>query len=220
MKNIIKDVDIGQLNYEGYKPIRLITSYGNIHGRYYQALNTKKAVIFVGGVGGDFDSPAKNMYPYLSQELISEKISSLRIQFRNPTNIIESVFDVLAGITFLKSQEIQHVGPVGHSFGGAVVIQSGVIAKDMVDTIVTLATQCSGTEYVDEIRDNCSILLIHGTSDQVIPSSCSSNVYEMAHDPKEIIIYNNAGHTLEEVDKEVYQTVSNWLTEQLEKKYF
>jgi dienelactone hydrolase len=57
---------------------------------------------------------------------------------------LESVFDTLAGITFLKdNHRKKSIGLVGHSFGGAVVVQAATAAPDIVSTIVTLATTMS-----------------------------------------------------------------------------
>jgi predicted esterase len=76
--------------------------------------------------------------------------------------------------------------------GGAVVIQAAAAAassSDIVSTVVTLSAQCYGAESVSRMKQGNLILLIHGTDDKVLPPYCSSYVYNLANDPKEIIFY-------------------------------
>ena len=47
-------------------------------------------------------------------------------------------------------------------------------------------------------QKGCSILLIHGTDDDVLPPICSSYVYNKASNPKHIILFEGAKHGLEE----------------------
>jgi esterase/lipase len=49
-----------------------------------------------------------------------------------------------------------------------------------------------------------SILLIHGTDDDVLPSTCASYVYNKASNPKRIILFEGAKHGLDEAAEEVY----------------
>ena len=223
---MIDYVNLGQTTNEDYTPIRLVTSRGGSGGgegvdcRYYHTVGASKAVIWVGGVGGGWDTPARGLYPILSQKLIKKQINSLRIRFRYPTDLYESVLDVIEGIHFLEKQGIESVGLVGHSFGGAVVIQAAAAdaaSSDLVWTVVTLSTQSYGAEGVSRLKRASSILLIHGTDDKVLPPYCSSNVYNLANDPKEIIFYKGATHGLDEVAGEVHQKVHDWLVKYLNK---
>lgn len=210
---MIQDVEIHD-RLTGYHPVKLTTSIGPIHCRYYPVENSQKAAIWVGGVGGDWDTPAQGLYPRLCEDLISQGIASLRVRYRYPTQLEQSVLDVLAGIIFLQDQGIESIALTGHSFGGAVVIRAG-IESEAVNTVVTLASQSYGAGVVKELATRCSILLIHGTEDEVLPPSCSQHIYDLALEPKHLIYYPNAGHGLDEVADEVYQEVSNWVVEQL-----
>lgn len=115
----------------------------------------------------------------------------------------------------MKQQGIESVGLVGHSFGGAVVIQAGTAFSDTVRTVVTLSTQSYGAEGVSRLKKGSSILLIHGTDDKVLPPHCSSYVYNLANDPKEIILYKGTMHGLDESGEEVHQMVYDWLVKHL-----
>ena len=102
---------MGTITNEGYRIVRLTISENEnniVECRYYKAevTDSKAAVIYVGGVGGGWDSPAKELYPRLSQKLAKDDgINSLRIRFRYSTDLEESILDVLAGIEFLKKNE-------------------------------------------------------------------------------------------------------------------
>ena len=202
-----------------YRLVKLQTTHQeNIDCRYYYApKDIKKAVIFVGGVGGGWDSPAKELYSKLAGKLVSNGISSLRIRYRHPTDLDECVMDVIAGIKFLENNRIKSVGLVGHSLGGAVVIKAAAALPNIVRTVVTLSTQSYGAaESLSKLgQKRCSILLIHGTDDDVLPPMCSSYVYNKASNPKHIILFEGAKHALEESAEEIYQTIYQWLLEHL-----
>lgn len=200
----------------GYRTIGLQTDRGKITCRFYSVDETSLGAIYVGGVGGGFDTPANDLYPYLSKKLKLEGISSLRIRFRNPRSVEESVHDVLAGLKFLESEGINKIALVGHSLGGAAVIQAAALSKS-VKTVVTLATQSYGADNVSDISADSSILLIHGLADPVLPSYCSKQVFDIAHDPKQIITLPNNGHCLDESAEDVHEIVYKWILRELNK---
>jgi pimeloyl-ACP methyl ester carboxylesterase len=199
-----------------YTLVKLQTSsQEQIDCRYYASKDATKAVICVGGVGGGWDSPARDLYSELSQSLLSNGISSLRVRYRHPTDLDECVIDVIAGIMFLEHNKIQSVGLVGHSLGGAVVIKAAAASSNIVRTVVTLSTQSYGAaEYVSKLgQKRCSILLIHGTDDDVLPQMCSSYLYNKASNPKHIILFEGAKHGLDEAADKVYRSTYQWLLE-------
>lgn len=199
---------------EGYQPVTAFTDRGEVHFRYYGAPAATRAALWVGGVGGGWDTPAHGLYPTLARELLPAGIASLRVRFRHPGRLAESVLDVLGGLAFLESQGVEAAAVVGHSFGGAVVIQAAV-QSELVRTVVTLAGQSYGAECVDALRPETSILLLHGTDDAVLPAFCSEHLAELAHDPRRLIRYPGAGHCLDEVASEVHDVVRTWLQTEL-----
>jgi len=164
----------------------------------------------VGGIGGDFDTPANGLYPRLCVNLNEIGISSLRVRFRYPTDLDEAVIDVLVGLEFLKADRGKLFGLIGHSFGGAVVIQAAYNDKS-VKTVVTLSTQSLGINPISSLTEGTSVLLIHGEADETLSPGSSVYAYNLAHEPKKIKIYENAGHSLKEVSDEVYMEVKNWI---------
>lgn len=197
---------------EDYHPVRLVTNRGNIESRYYKVPGARCGAIWVGGVGGGWDTPANGLYPQLCQELMGEAIASLRVRYRHPTILQESLIDVLAGISFLESEGVNAIALIGHSFGGAVVIQAAAIA-DTVRTVVTLASQSYGATPAAKLAPRCSILLIHGTVDRILSPTCSEYIYSLAQEPKRLILYEGADHGLDEVAEEVDRVVRDWIVE-------
>jgi dienelactone hydrolase len=201
-----------------YTAVKIQTSHQEkIDCRYYAFKYATKAVICVGGVGGGWDSPARDLYSKLSRSLLSNGISSLRVRYRYPTDLNDCVIDVIAGVNFLGYNKIQSIGLVGHSLGGAVVIKAAAASPNIFRTVVTLATQSNGaTESVSQLGEQgCSILLIHGTDDDVLWPICSSHVYDKANDPKHIILREGARHGLGEAAEDIYQTTYQWLLQHL-----
>ena len=199
-----------------FLPITLISTGDNVTNcRYYPAKGSKKGIIFVGGIEGGFDSPAKNLYSKLAAKLSSEGISALRVQFRFPTLLEESVQDVLAGAKFLHSEEgVEALGLVGHSFGGAVVIQAGIVL-DWVKTVVTLAAQSFGSGSVDSLAAHTSILLIHGADDETLSPTNSQIIFDKAQGHKKLEILAGNRHALDESSDGVFETIHAWLTAEL-----
>jgi pimeloyl-ACP methyl ester carboxylesterase len=234
---LIVDTNIGSITAEEYYPVILNlndkSAKKQVECRYYKTkaqLNTS-AVIFVGGAGGGWDSPSRQLYQRLSHMLVNSNkddngVSSLRVKFRYSSDLDESVADVIAGIEFLVCHEkISSIGLVGHSFGGAAVISSAAnVAQDssynnVIKTVVTLATQSYGTEGVSKLKEGkCSILLIHGNNDDVLPPYCSTYVYKKAKEPKHLVLFDNASHGLDEVSEQLFVTVYQWLLENLNRK--
>lgn len=195
---------------EGFESVIMETSRGRVECRYYAAEHADKAVVMVGGIGGGFDTPAKGLYPRLCTDLLDSGISSLRVRFRYPTDLAEAAMDVLVGIEFLKGEGITRFGLIGHSFGGAVIVQAAH-NENTVKTIVTLSTQSLGISPISNLAEGVSVLLIHGDKDETLPSGSSVYAYSLAHEPKKLTIYEGTGHGLEEVSDEVYAEVTNWI---------
>lgn len=168
----------------------------------------------MGGVGGGWDSPAEGLYPKLSEALTDVGISSLRIRFRNPHSLQGAVVDVRTGIEFLQTQNISAVALVGHSFGGAAAIQAAVHDRS-IRTIVTLSTQSYGTDPVAQLGPHCSIFLIHGIADPVLPWRSSAFVHRLAKEPRRMVLIPDAGHMLNEAAGEVQALVREWIIQEL-----
>jgi pimeloyl-ACP methyl ester carboxylesterase len=213
----INKVTTGEVQEQGggYVPVTLTTNLGAVEARYYPTSLGTSAAIWVGGAGGGWDTPGYGqLYPRLCTDLRNEAISSLRVKYRHPNYLEECVLDVLAGLTFLKSQGIKKVSLGGHSFGGAVVIGAAA-ACPLVKTVVALSTQTYGVDPAAELGPRCSLLLIHGTRDAILPARCSQYVYAIAQEPKKLLLYKGTGHGLDETADEIYEAVRSWIIDAL-----
>jgi alpha/beta superfamily hydrolase len=210
-------LDVKREKKDLYEFVQIETSRGRIDCAYYKAEGANKGVIMVTGVSGGFDTPADSLYPRLSADLKKTGISSVRVKFRNSKDLAEALIDVLVGIEFLKSENVGIIGLIGHSFGGAVVVQATFNSKN-VKTIVMLSTQGFGIDPISFLPEDTSVFLIHGEEDEVISPDVSVFTYDLAHEPKRIEIYDSkAGHELDNVADEVYVEIKDWIIKYLNK---
>lgn len=196
------------------RAVIITTNRGDILGRYYPVEGASRGAVWVGGVGGGWDTPAQGLYPRLCGELQEAGIASLRVRFRRPGHLAESLLDVLAGLEYLRSEGVKRVALTGHSFGGAIVVQAGV-QSELARTVITLATQSFGAGDVHLLAPERSILLVHGADDHVLPPSASEYVHHHAGEPKRLVLLAGAGHGLDEAAEEVHRLVREWIVQEL-----
>jgi alpha/beta superfamily hydrolase len=198
------------------RPTRLETDRGPVACLYHEGRRNGGGVVFVGGTDGGFDGPANGIYATLAADLLTEGVSSLRLDFRlhvAPGDVEEGAHDILAGVAFLKRKGAGRTGLIGHSYGGAVVINAAALSRD-VDAVVTLSTQTAGTALAPRIAPR-PLLLVHGELDRRLPPACSRYVYERAGEPKELVILQGAKHSLRQRREELRQLLREWLVARL-----
>ncbi len=211
---VLRDVERRPASSGQCDLVHIETDRGRIDCCFYPVPGAAAGVVMVGGVGGGFDTPARGLYPRLCEDLQRRGIGALRVRYRYATNLTEAVLDTVAGIEFLKSEGMVSIGLVGHSLGGAVVIQAAV-NDSAVDAVVTLSTQSLGAAPVSRLKGEASVLVIHGKEDSILPFSSSVYTYRRAHEPKKLVLYDGAGHMLDEVADAVYREVKDWLVDRL-----
>jgi pimeloyl-ACP methyl ester carboxylesterase len=201
---------------EGYVEVTQATTRGPVEMRYYAATGRSAAairagVVFVGGAGGGWDTPVRGfLYPRLAGELSAAGIAGLRVKYRMANDLPECILDVLVGIHYLQQHAIEHVGLVGHSFGGAVVIQAAA-HSDAVVACAPLSTQTYGADPVGELGPRCALFFGHGTADEILPDRCSKSLFRAAREPKELHLKEGARHGLDEWADELPKMLTDWL---------
>ena len=105
------------------------------------------------------------------------------------------------------------VALVGHSFGGAVVISAGALSPT-VTAVVAMSSQTYGTDLAPRVSPR-PLLLVHGMADEILPHACSQSIYERALEPKDLRLYPNCRHGLDECREQVDADVVDWLVRQL-----
>jgi hypothetical protein len=185
----------------------IMTPRGEVTGLYHPAEGATGAVVMVAGALGGVTGPS-GAYPALAKRLQAAEIAALRLNYREPENMNECVYDLDAGLDELRRRGAQRFALVGWSFGGAVVISSGVAHSDVLG-VATLASQTAGTAAVSRLAPR-SLLLLHGTTDQVLPDWCSRYLYEEACEPKRLVLCEGDGHEFSRSHAEVVQTLLDW----------
>ncbi|MDA0271477.1 MAG: dienelactone hydrolase family protein [Chloroflexi bacterium] len=195
--------------------IDIATARGTVHTLWDAPsdLDPTAAVLMVGGGDGGFDGLAEALYPTLAEDFVARGMGTLRLDFRIhkfPNDPDDGAHDVIAGLEWLRGQGIEAVALVGHSFGGAVVIEAA--ARDAsVAAVVTLATQTAGAMNVARIAPR-PLLLIHGLADIRLAPRCSEMLYAMAGEPKSLVLIPDATHSLRQVRQEVRERVLEFIS--------
>ena len=199
------------------------TSRGEISGVLHPCEGEAGAVIFVGGALGGLDGPANAVYPRLANALRQAQgdpagttvearvLSGLRLHYRRPGDFTECVLDVLAGLAFLKGLGARRVALVGHSFGAAVAIKCGELSE-LVSGVAALSPQLYGTRSVQRLAPK-PLLLVHGIADNVLDCAASTDIFERALEPKRLVLYEGAGHSLASCADELFELLHAWLVE-------
>jgi dienelactone hydrolase len=196
--------------------LELDSERGAIRCAYHAVREAEAAVLMVGGSDGGLDGPAGALYPDLAGDLGARGVAALRLDFRIhvfPGPVEEGVYDVRCGLDFLAAQGARRVGLVGHSFGGAVVIEAGVRSA-IVASVATLATQTAGAQRVAELAPK-PLLLVHGLDDIRLPAECSRQLHQLAGEPKRIELLAGARHSLRQRREDVRRLLLDWFAETL-----
>jgi alpha/beta superfamily hydrolase len=202
----VPDGDVG----EG---LRFKTSRGDFNSILHRAPEADQAVIWVCGARGGFGGPGPGTYARMSEKLTNEGITSLRLDYRQANDVFECALDLLAGVSYLKSTGHQPVVVVGHSFGGAVVIAAGANSAH-IKGVVALSPQTYGAGMAGQVAPR-KLLVVHGKADTRLAFACGQQIYDMAQEPKQLVLYEGAEHRLEECRDDLEELLGNWIPETL-----
>ena len=193
--------------------LRFRTSRGSFNAILHRAPDTDRAVIWVCGASGGFGGPGPGTYARMSEKFVGEGITSLRLDYRQPNDVFECAMDLLAGVAYLKSADHKPVVVVGHSFGGAVVIAAGANSAH-IKGVVALSPQTYGAGMAGQVAPR-RLLVVHGKADTRLAFSCGQQIYDMAREPKELVLYEGAEHRLEECRDDLEELLGKWIPETL-----
>ena len=189
--------------------LKFHTNRGEFSGIIHKAEASTRAVIWVCGARGGFTGPGPDCYARLSQRLAAEGITSLRLDYRLPNDLLECVLDLITGANYLRDHGYGPVVVVGHSFGGAVVIAAGS-ASDHIKGVVSLSPPTYGAGMAGQLAPR-KLLVAHGKADTRLPFSCALQIYEWAKEPKELVLFEDTEHRLEECRDELETLLASWI---------
>ncbi|MBE3604444.1 dienelactone hydrolase family protein [bacterium] len=160
----ILGVDAGD-EIAGARRISLKTTRGAISIVLHASESATRAAVCVSGALGGLDGPAL-LYARMGAEMPRRGIAVARVDYRAPNDFSECLLDALAAVAFLKGTSYRRVALIGHSFGGAVAINTGTL-NPVVVAVIAIASQLAGAQVVNELAPK-PLLLIHGTADEII----------------------------------------------------
>lgn len=190
--------------------LRLSTDHGPILCRSHPCAG-EDAILWVFGSGGGLGGPAGGLYTRLGNQLTFEGIASLELAYRLPGDLAECVLDVQAGAAWLEKQGKTRLILVGHSFGGAVVLNAAAALSSVI-AVAALSSQVSGVGDIAALSPK-ALLFVHGEADEVLPASCSRELFARTAEPKELILYPGCRHGLDQCKAELDVDLTLWLRE-------
>ena len=189
------------------------TSRGDFAAILHRVPNADQGVIWVCGARGGFGGPGPDTYARMAEKFTGEGITSLRLDYRYANDVFECALDLLAGVAFLKGTGHEPVVVVGHSFGGAVVIAAGANSAH-IKGVVALSPQTYGAGMAGQLTPR-KLLVVHGKADTRLAFACGQQIYDMANEPKELVLYEGAEHRLEECRDDLEELLGRWIPETL-----
>ncbi|PYE53125.1 alpha/beta hydrolase [Deinococcus yavapaiensis] len=208
----IRLLDVDVAGREGAaNVVRLRTSRGSVDTRLHRPASGLggAGVLWVFGAGGGLGGPAGGLYARLADVLAPQGVTSLRVDYRLPNHLVECTLDVQVGAAYLEALGVTRLVLVGHSFGGAVVINAGANC-DAVIGVVALSSQTYGADAVGKLSPR-SLLLLHGEADEILSDACSRFLFERAGEPRELRLYPGCRHGLDECRDAVDRDLLAWL---------
>ncbi|AFL51599.1 fermentation-respiration switch protein FrsA (DUF1100 family) [Sinorhizobium fredii] len=185
-----------------------------LHGLYSQGKPGKPSVLFFLGNADQIDN-----YGFFAQALASRDIGLLAISYRGYPGSTGApsehglLTDGIAAFDWLSARSGSEIVVLGQSLGSGVAVhtarQRPAIAAILVSAYLSVLSLAQ-THYPffpvailikDPFRSDLRIagvrqpkLFIHGRRDAIIPLSSGEALYDIAPEPKQMLIYDGSGH--------------------------
>jgi pimeloyl-ACP methyl ester carboxylesterase len=201
----------------GLRHLEIYTLRGLLTILWHGPTDATDVVLCSGGAMGGLLGPADGLYHDLGLAFAERGIGTMRVGYRAPNDLGRCVHDVAAAADLASRTGAEHYVTVGHSFGGAVAIQAGMVLSEHCAGIVTLSTQSAGCEDAGALRDDVPLLLLHGDRDEILPAEASS-VVQMLVGHGEVEILPGSGHLLTEASDHLRSRLGRWIPECFERR--
>lgn len=167
----------------------------------------RRGVVMLSGADGGFDGPG-SIYPELAEEFMSRGIASLRLDYRAPGDCAQCGIDAVLALQYLDDEAVDDVVVIGWSFGAAVAIAAGSVAKTVRGVAAVSAVDVPGCG--PKWLRSKPILLIHGDADSVAPLEVPRRIFLEAGTVRQLIVYPGAGHELVEARDRLRDDLLKW----------
>ena len=192
----------------GLDHVELFTLQGLVTLLWHGPRDAHDVVLMCGGAMGGLLGPADGLYHDLGTAFSAAGIGSIRVGYRTPNDLERCVLDVAAAADIAGRVGARRFVVVGHSFGGAVALNTGIALGAHAAGVVTLSTQSAGCEAADQLE--APLLLMHGDADELLPPMASEMV-RMIAGHGELDIIAGAGHLLREAAEPLRQRLLAWI---------
>lgn len=194
--------------------LEIYTMRGLLTILWHGPVDAARVVVMSGGAMGGLLGPAGGLYHDLATTFAAQGIGTLRVGYRKPNDLVRCVHDVAAAADLASRAGGQRFVTVGHSFGGAVAVQAGMVLGAHCAGVVTLSTQSAGCEDAGALADDVPVLLIHGDRDELLPPDASFMV-RMLIGHGDVEVLSGTGHLLSEVGDQLRSRLGTWIPERL-----
>jgi alpha/beta superfamily hydrolase len=175
--------------------------------------DAERVVLMGGGAMGGLLGPAGGLYQDLGAKFSTQGIGTIRVGYRKPNDLDRCIHDMAAAADLASRSGARRFVTVGHSFGGAVALQAGIVLAQHCTGVVTLSTQSAGCEDGARLGDT-PLLLLHGDRDELLPPETSA-IVQMLVGHGDVVILPGSGHLLTEAHDELRARLGTWIPEHL-----
>ncbi len=196
----------------GMRHLEIYTLTGLLTILWHGPDDATSVVLMSGGAMGGLLGPADGLYHDLGVQFGAQGIATMRIGYRKPNDIGRCVHDVAAAADLASRTGATRFVTIGHSFGGAVAIQAGMVLGEHCAGIVTLSTQSAGCEDAGVLDARVPLLLLHGDRDELLAPE-TSTIVQMLVGHGEVEILPGAGHLLTEAGPRLRSKLGAWIPE-------
>lgn len=195
---------------EDLRHLEIYTMRGLLTILWQGPVDAERVVLMSGGGMGGLLGPAGGLYHDLGVSFAEQGIGTLRVGYRKANDLVRCVHDVAAAADLASRAGGERFVTVGHSFGGAVAVQAGMVLGQHCAGIVTLSTQSAGCEDAGLLDAAVPVLLLHGDRDEILPPDTSA-VVRMLIGHGDLEIVPGAGHLLSEASEHLRSRLEDWI---------
>ncbi len=195
---------------EDLRHLEIYTMRGLLTILWQGPVDAEHVVLMSGGGMGGLLGPAGGLYHDLGVSFAEQGIGTLRVGYRKANDLVRCVHDVAAAADLASRAGGERFVTVGHSFGGAVAVQAGMVLGQHCAGIVTLSTQSAGCEDAGLLDAAVPVLLLHGDRDEILPPDTSA-VVRMLIGHGDLEILPGAGHLLTEASEHLRSRLEDWI---------